>query len=721
MKAQAIDTPPHDDDQVAFPCRKCGHFIVSQASPTGTLIKCVKCEKTNKKPGIALQSRATAKQIEKIRLSAKRLLVCVLLWPILTLLGGFMFAAAVEAGEPDLGVVLGNLPGAILLFIAIGARRYLGRSPAALIVAWVLPLPTLIIVFNATGALEYLSPVEGGLAILLPAILPYVLLVIMTLIRIKIRARKLVALGPVDTRSEQPDAHVDTRSEQPDAHVEYVEYPAPGDFLDSLLTDNGPVPDDEVLQVAINSAYMKDFWAQFTRLPLGARQDVLKRMAEVSPSFSTAFHSHQAKARTVGTWYFWLGCVLLLVAGLMIWGLLDSFPSRKPGSRASLIAFCLYVLFSLPTLISALLCFGVWRKYRKASTVAASVPAPSGDVPARAPKSPRPATTRSSEPAPVSRQPVPGPEETSPDRATEVRKSIVGRLAMAALVMAIVVLAIYWGFLSDSSGRTDDAGSLSSLKYLTLDLGNGVSMKLVLVPAGTFMMGSPASEEGRYDNEGPQHRVTITKPFYMGIHEVTQEQYETVHGEYFSMHTWKAPRYPADSISWLEASGFCEKLSARTGKTVRLPTEAEWEYACRAGTTTPFNTGHRISGVQGNTYVIHRPDGFRGWIIRGPKLVGSYKPNAWGLHDMHGNVGEWCSDWYQDSYLPAKGGDADADTRDPTGPSSGRHRVHRGGSWLNMPRLCRSAFRKWWNIGEGRHDSIVVGFRVVVECSSGVD
>jgi formylglycine-generating enzyme required for sulfatase activity len=237
-----------------------------------------------------------------------------------------------------------------------------------------------------------------------------------------------------------------------------------------------------------------------------------------------------------------------------------------------------------------------------------------------------------------------------------------------------------------------------------LDCGGGVKLELVQIPAGVFMMGSPSSESGRDDDEGPRRQVTITQPFLMGVCEVTQAQYEAVMGTSpWSGQTYAKdnPSHAASYVSWTDAMDFCRKLSSKTGREVRLPTEAEWEYACRAGTSTRFSFGDSDSDLGEHAWF----DG--NGASRGEKYahaVGLKKPNAFGLYDMHGNVWEWCSDWYQDSYsgLP---------TQNPKGPNSGTYRVLRGGCWYNSPQSCRSAGRIW-STPDNRGNSL--GFRVVV-------
>jgi formylglycine-generating enzyme required for sulfatase activity len=253
-----------------------------------------------------------------------------------------------------------------------------------------------------------------------------------------------------------------------------------------------------------------------------------------------------------------------------------------------------------------------------------------------------------------------------------------------------------------------------------LDLGNNVRMRLVLIPAGKFMMGSPATEVGRGGEEGPQHEVIISKPFYMGVFEVTQAQYEQVMG--VNPSAFKGAKHPVEAVSWDEAVEFCQKLSARTGKKVTLPTEAQWEYACRAGTTTAFHTGDALKPGQANVYIPSNPgvwDTIMAWVgqfsAQKAKTIqttpaGSFSPNGFGLYDMHGNVWEWCSDWYGENYY------ANSPKTDPQGPDSGSDRVLRGGSWNDYPPYCRSAFRVR---SSPDYRDLTVGFRVAVDLPAG--
>jgi formylglycine-generating enzyme required for sulfatase activity/serine/threonine protein kinase len=233
---------------------------------------------------------------------------------------------------------------------------------------------------------------------------------------------------------------------------------------------------------------------------------------------------------------------------------------------------------------------------------------------------------------------------------------------------------------------------------------NGVNMTLVRIEPGTFTMGSPAGEEGRSDGE-VQHRVTLTRAFYMGTTEVTQAQWKAVMGAGNNPSEFKGDDLPVETVSWDDAADYCKQLSQREGKQYRLPTEAEWEYACRAGTTTPFSTGATIGADQAN----YDSTGTYGAGVNGPSrrqttMAGSFKPNAFGLFDMHGNVMEWCSDRY--SAYP------EGPQRDPQGATAGNYRVLRGGAWGVIPRFCRSAFR---GIIDADVRATLSGFRVVLD------
>jgi formylglycine-generating enzyme required for sulfatase activity len=237
---------------------------------------------------------------------------------------------------------------------------------------------------------------------------------------------------------------------------------------------------------------------------------------------------------------------------------------------------------------------------------------------------------------------------------------------------------------------------------------NSIGMKLTRIPAGTFLMGSPDDEAERQASEGPRHEVAISRAFYLGVYPVLQREYMTVMRRNPSNFGGN-PENPVEQVSWEEAMAFCEALSAlpkekAAGRVYRLPTEAEWEYACRAGRTTPFHFGASASSKQAN-FNGNYP---YGGAAAGPYLqkttkVGSYPANAWGLHDMHGNVWEWCADWYDENYY------RNSPKTDPQGPQSGGARVRRGGSWSDDGRNCRAADRSSYAPG---YRYSYFGFRV---------
>jgi sulfatase modifying factor 1 len=232
------------------------------------------------------------------------------------------------------------------------------------------------------------------------------------------------------------------------------------------------------------------------------------------------------------------------------------------------------------------------------------------------------------------------------------------------------------------------AGVRPCVPRQTMALAEGVDMTFAWIPPGMFLMGSPSSEAERGDDE-TQHRVTLTRGFYLGIHPVTQAQWQAVMGNNPSFHR---PRFdrdkdrPVEHVSWDDCQAFCAKLGLSPAKRFRLPTEAEWEYACRAGTTTPFYFGETISTEVANYDGRHPYNKGRQADYRQQTTpVGSFPPNVWGLFDMHGNIWEWCKDWYgpyPQEYI-----------KDPQGGDSGNARVGRGGGWSDMARICRSSQR----------------------------
>ncbi|MBI1917315.1 MAG: formylglycine-generating enzyme family protein [Planctomycetes bacterium] len=250
-------------------------------------------------------------------------------------------------------------------------------------------------------------------------------------------------------------------------------------------------------------------------------------------------------------------------------------------------------------------------------------------------------------------------------------------------------------------------------EYLT----NSLGMRFVRIPPGKFLMGAPANERDRGKDEEPQHEVEITRPFFMGVTEVTQGEYEKIMGTNPAVFG-RNPDHAVENVSWDEAVEFCRRLSElpeekAAGRVYRLPTEAEWEYACRAGTTTPYSFGE---GAAINDYCWFyfnsrsEPDqaGLRKQSDVVP-AVGQKKPNAFGLYDLHGNVREWCADWYDKDYY------RNSPSRDPPGPGEGVFRVVRGGSRSDGPMACRSAAR----LGLAPDIRLGNGFRLVLDEDGG--
>ncbi len=283
-------------------------------------------------------------------------------------------------------------------------------------------------------------------------------------------------------------------------------------------------------------------------------------------------------------------------------------------------------------------------------------------------------------------------------------------IVFAPIVILMVVLQSGCNDLPDVPGNQP--------KVLT----NSIGMKLVLIPKGKFMMGSPPDEKGSEDNER-RHEVTISRDYHLGIHEVTQAQYKKIMGKNPSVFQGDrvakrhpetnrvvkevdSANYPVEQVSWSDAVEFCQRLSAlpeekKAGRVYRLPSEAEWEYACRAGSQMAYSFGSDEKSLVNF-----------GWYDSNSKgmthAVGLKKANAWGLYDMHGNVWEWCADWYGE--FP-KGS-----ATDPRGPEDGSFRVDRGGGWDYVAVDCRSAYRGWI-VPSYRYRNL--GFRVALS-SSGI-
>jgi formylglycine-generating enzyme required for sulfatase activity len=333
----------------------------------------------------------------------------------------------------------------------------------------------------------------------------------------------------------------------------------------------------------------------------------------------------------------------------------------------------------------------------------------------------------------------------------DIRKLTVGLAALLAAGAVVVCAAT--GSSPVGAKKPDDSGGKQSESGKppapAKTMKNKIGMELVLIPAGKFTMGSPPGEEGRLDNE-KAHEVEITRPFYLGKYEVTKGEFarfvqdREYHGgkEYQTEaerdgkggwgldaggawrqkpeYTWRntgwtqTDRHPVVNVSRNDAVAFCKWLSAKEGKKYRLPTEAEWEYSCRAGTTTAFHSGSNdpetlatVANVADVSFKRKFPKSTTikaddGYVFTAP--VGKFKPNAFGLYDMLGNAWEWCQDWYDSKYYE------NSPKQDPVCESAGACRVVRGGSFNTLARSCRAASRPFYEPA-ARFDNI--GFRVV--------
>lgn len=329
-----------------------------------------------------------------------------------------------------------------------------------------------------------------------------------------------------------------------------------------------------------------------------------------------------------------------------------------------------------------------------------------------------------------------------------MRKTFGTAMAAIATTLALIFTA------AATPSPPTTAPTSQPAKALTLDLSDKVTLKLVLIPAGKFLMGSPETEKGR-DTDEVQHEVTISKPFYMGISHVTVDQFaafvkdsgyktdaEKI-GHAFAIEikdgrltedvvfdcSWRNPGFeqkgdhPVVEVSWNDATAFCDWLSKKSGKTVGLPTEAQWEYACRAGTKTVYPWGDNPNDGKGwancadqslKQKLLNMPEKTcfswdDGIVFTSP--VGSFKPNAFGLYDMVGNVWQWCQDRNAVDYDKGP-------ATDPTGAATGVYRILRGGSWAESPWYCRSAFRNCYRSESGYFD---FGFRAVVAVAAPVN
>lgn len=247
----------------------------------------------------------------------------------------------------------------------------------------------------------------------------------------------------------------------------------------------------------------------------------------------------------------------------------------------------------------------------------------------------------------------------------------------------------------------------------TIVLNDRVGIEMIYCAPGEFVMGSPTDEEGRSKVvDETQHHVRLTKGFWLGKFPVTQGQWNCVMDVNMSRFTGD-DRLPVDTVSWDACNRFiwniADSVLHQLGAEARLPTEAEWEYACRAGTTTPYSWGYSLNGDMANCDGRYVQCGTKkkGVFLNRTTQVGSYPPNAWGFYDMHGNVWEWCNDWH--SLYSAEA------VTDPIGPASGKGHIMRGGSWIHLPGQCRSAFRLWGYSGQAYY---FCGFRLC--CSATV-
>lgn len=261
----------------------------------------------------------------------------------------------------------------------------------------------------------------------------------------------------------------------------------------------------------------------------------------------------------------------------------------------------------------------------------------------------------------------------------------------------------------DKNGEVIKRYPNKQAKFFKEDLGNAVTLEMVSIPESSFKMGSPSGEKDRTSSESPQHDVNVPA-FFMGRFEVTQEQYQKVMGKNPS--NIQGKKRPVQQVYWNDAVEFCKKLSDKTGRKYRLPSEAEWEYACRAGTNTPFHFGETITTELANyngDYIYASES--KGKYRQQTTEVGSFPPNNFGLYDMHGNVWEWCQDTWHESYEKApRDGSAWIDT-------NYNFRLLRGGAWIDIPGLCRSASRSYYDRAVRVYIIGSIGFRVV--CAAG--
>ena len=255
----------------------------------------------------------------------------------------------------------------------------------------------------------------------------------------------------------------------------------------------------------------------------------------------------------------------------------------------------------------------------------------------------------------------------------------------------------------DSSGK-ENSRTKSFARFFPEDLGNGIVLEMVYIPGGKFLMGSPYKEAGREKCENPQHQVTVPT-FFAGKYPITQAQWQAVMGNN-NLSYYRGEKHPVQQVSWNDAVEFCDKISLQTGKKYRLLSEAEWEYACRAGTTTPFHFGETITTYLVNYTGRKASENASKGIYRGQTTnVGNFPPNAFGLYDMHGNVSQLCGDMWHQNYEVAPTDGSCWETH------AGMGRVVRGGYWDSYAVDSRSAYRSWNSVGSR---VVGCGFRVAL-------
>lgn len=309
--------------------------------------------------------------------------------------------------------------------------------------------------------------------------------------------------------------------------------------------------------------------------------------------------------------------------------------------------------------------------------------------------------------------PPPTPTPTPPPPTPTVYQSLGNKSPQPVKVLFNPLKTVQFKTVTVNSKGEITKRSQNQAQVFTETIAKGITLEMMAIPGGSFVMGAPASEAESGDSQKPQHQVTI-KPFLMGKYPITQAQWEAVAKLPKIQYDldpdpsgFKGKNLPVEEVSWNDAVELCARLSRKTGRSYRLPSEAEWEYACRAGTTTPFHFGETITTDLANYGDNYPYDAAPKGINRGKTtVVGSFPPNSFGLYDMHGNAWEWCQDIWHDNY---NGAPTDGSAWESGGDS--KNRVQRGGSWYNNAVYCRGAFPSY-SSADGRLWDM--GFRVAV-------